>query len=88
MGEVEIIGRAAEPESQYPGRPDIRNKETITLVEASSLSGLGVQELKEAIQEGRLIAERLGRWEIEREELIRFMKASNMPYRNIYEMER
>jgi len=32
MSDVELIGIPAEPESKYPGRADIRKKETLTLV--------------------------------------------------------
>jgi hypothetical protein len=88
MSDVEIIGRPAEPESKYPGLPDSKKKETFTLVEASSPCGLSVHELKESIQGERLIAEHRGRHEIRREELIRFMKASNMPYRLSFELEK
>jgi hypothetical protein len=86
--DVELIGIPAEPESEYPGLPNIRRKEILTLVEASCLCGLGVHELKEAIQEERLIAEWRGRYEIRQKELIRFMRAAGMPYRIIHELEK
>jgi hypothetical protein len=86
MSDVALIGRAEQPESNYPSRSDIKKKGWLTLAEASAIMGLSIHKLKEAVQAGKLMAERRDRYEIKREELIGFMKASNMPYKIIFEL--
>jgi hypothetical protein len=59
----------------------------LTLCEASSLSGLKIHDLKEAIREGRLAATWKGKYLIKRADLIKFVRGK-VPYRVVYELER